>query len=34
MDWSDYANTLVKALGASNKRINNREDFNVQCFND
>jgi hypothetical protein len=29
IDWSEYANTLVKALGASNKRINSREDFNI-----
>jgi hypothetical protein len=27
IDWSEYANTLVKALGASNKRINSREDL-------
>jgi len=29
MDWSEYASTLGKALGASIKRINSREDFNV-----
>jgi hypothetical protein len=29
IDWSEYASTLVKALGASNKRINSREDFNI-----
>ena len=29
IDWSEYASTLVKALGASNKGINSREDFNV-----
>jgi hypothetical protein len=29
IDWSEYASTLVKAQGASNKRINSREDFNV-----
>ena len=28
IDWSEYASTL-KALGASNKRINSRDDFNV-----
>ena len=34
MDWSEYASTLDKAMCTSNKRINNREDVNVQCFND
>ena len=29
IDWSQYASTLVKTLGTFNKRINNREDFNV-----
>ena len=29
IDWSQYASTLVKALGTFNKRINNREVFNV-----
>ena len=29
IDWSQYASTLIKALGIFNKRINNREDFNV-----
>ena len=29
MNWSEYASTLVKALGACNKRINSREDV---CF--
>jgi hypothetical protein len=29
IDWSEYASTLVKALGASNKIINSREDFDV-----
>jgi hypothetical protein len=29
IDWSEYASTLVKALGASNERINSREDFNA-----
>jgi hypothetical protein len=29
IDWSEYASTLDKAPGASNKGINSREDFNV-----
>jgi hypothetical protein len=29
IDWSEYASTLAKALCASNKGINSREDFNV-----
>jgi hypothetical protein len=28
IDWSEYDSTL-KALGASNKRINSRDEFNV-----
>jgi hypothetical protein len=30
IDWSEYASTLLKALDASNKRINSQRRF--QCF--